>query len=58
MAAMLTWKRRCLVFFALFPLVSATNTTINEEEDPEISWDDATWILTSAFIIFTMQSGE
>ena len=23
-----------------------------------ISWDDATWILTSAFIIFTMQSGE
>ena len=23
-----------------------------------ISWDDATWVLTSAFIIFTMQSGE
>ena len=23
-----------------------------------ISWDDATWILTSAFIIFTMQSGN
>ena len=23
-----------------------------------ITWDDATWILTSAFIIFTMQSGE
>ena len=22
------------------------------------SWDDATWILTSSFIIFTMQSGE
>ena len=22
------------------------------------SWDDATWILTSAFVIFTMQSGE
>ena len=24
----------------------------------EISWDDATWILTSSFIIFTMQTGE
>ena len=23
-----------------------------------ITWDDATWILTSAFIIFTMQSGQ
>ena len=23
-----------------------------------ISWDDATWVLTSSFIIFTMQSGE
>lgn len=21
-------------------------------------WDDATWVLTSAFVIFTMQSGE
>ena len=26
--------------------------------DDEITWDDATWILTSAFIIFTMQSGK
>ncbi|KAL1441817.1 hypothetical protein MTO96_008324 [Rhipicephalus appendiculatus] len=24
----------------------------------DISWDDATWIMTSSFIIFTMQSGE
>ena len=23
-----------------------------------ITWDDATWILTSSFIIFTMQSGK
>ena len=23
----------------------------------EMTWDDATWILTSSFIIFTMQSG-
>ena len=23
-----------------------------------LTWDDATWILTSAFIIFTMQSGR
>lgn len=26
--------------------------------DDTITWDDATWILTSAFIIFTMQSGQ
>ncbi len=26
--------------------------------DDAITWDDATWILTSAFIIFTMQSGN
>ena len=25
--------------------------------DTSLSWDDATWILTSSFIIFTMQSG-
>ncbi|XP_077867205.1 putative ammonium transporter 2 [Saccoglossus kowalevskii] len=30
--------------------------TIEEVQD-ERGWDDATWILTSAFIIFTMQSG-
>jgi Amt family ammonium transporter len=30
------------------------NTT---STDPEVTWDDATWILTSSFIIFTMQSG-
>ena len=24
----------------------------------DITWDDATWILTSSFIIFTMQSGN
>ena len=23
----------------------------------QVTWDDATWILTSSFIIFTMQSG-
>lgn len=23
----------------------------------DMTWDDATWILTSSFIIFTMQSG-
>ena len=30
----------------------------SKSPDEEITWDDATWILTSAFIIFTMQSGE
>ena len=24
----------------------------------EMSWDDATWIITSAIMIFTLQSGE
>lgn len=23
-----------------------------------LSWDDATWILTSSFIVFTMQTGQ
>ena len=23
----------------------------------DLSWDDATWILTASFIIFTMQTG-
>ncbi len=27
------------------------------QEDPD-SWDNATWILTCTFIIFTMQSGK
>ena len=26
-------------------------------QEQGMSWDDATWILTSSFIIFTMQSG-
>ena len=29
------------------------NTVLNNEGD----WDDATWVLTSSFIIITMQSG-
>ncbi|XP_071488692.1 putative ammonium transporter 2 [Diadema antillarum] len=37
------------------------NTTLNSTAEPDrtpgTSWDDATWILTSAFVIFTMQSG-
>lgn len=27
------------------------------DESWSISWDDATWILTSSFIVFTMQTG-
>ena len=37
-----------------------SNTTDNIEDQDVFSvtrWDDATWILTSAFIVFTMQSG-
>lgn len=47
-----------------FTLTKADELTGNFEEDKtniggfeQIQWDDATWILTSAFIIFTMQSG-
>ncbi|KAJ8304622.1 hypothetical protein KUTeg_018205 [Tegillarca granosa] len=37
---------------------SATTTMIGSGGSiGPITWDDATWILTSAFIIFTMQSG-
>ena len=38
------------------------NSTIVTETEVAIvnnlTWDDATWILTSSFIIFTMQSGK
>lgn len=37
------------------------NITMDNTEDQDVfsvhRWDDATWILTSAFIVFTMQSG-
>ena len=33
------------------------NVTVLSEEAAQLNSDDATWILTSAFIIFTMQSG-
>jgi hypothetical protein len=41
----------------------APNATAQNPEGPQVgglvdSWDDATWILTSSFIIFTMQSGQ
>ena len=41
--------------------MNSSNTNINGSESvtspAELNSDDATWILTSAFIIFTMQSG-
>ena len=38
---------------------SADSETVSgsSESGDAMSWDDATWILTSSFIIFTMQSG-
>jgi len=36
---------------------NAGNVTVLSEEPAQLNSDDATWILTSAFIIFTMQSG-
>ena len=38
-----------------------TNMAVSSMEEAKIatlSWDDATWILTSSFIIFTMQTGK
>jgi len=37
-----------------------SNVTFAEEEDVGDDWvpDDATWILCSSFIIFTMQTGS
>ena len=37
---------------------SLERTSLEASTEPELTWDDATWILTSSFIIFTMQSGE
>ena len=42
---------------------NGSNVTVKNGGDDTIvkgpiTWDDATWILTSAFIIFTMQSGR
>ncbi|GFO02593.1 ammonium transporter, partial [Plakobranchus ocellatus] len=37
--------------------MASENTTGIDLTSSPITWDDATWILTSAFIIFTMQSG-
>ena len=34
-----------------------TNAPSIKTIEYSLSWDDATWILTSSFIIFTMQSG-
>lgn len=41
-----------------YPSSNGTVTSKKLEHQGEITWDDATWILTSSFIIFTMQSGK
>ncbi len=38
-------------------VVTTRGTTVDPDAEGPITWDDATWILTSSFIIFTMQSG-
>ena len=38
-------------------MMTTEQTSIATTEEP-MTWDDATWILTSSFIIFTMQSGK
>ena len=39
-------------------VLSAPTTKATPTGSGNNSWDDATWILTSAFVIFTMQSGK
>ena len=39
--------------------ITVRNDDVNEtSSEPEITSKDATWILTSAIIIFTMQTGK
>ncbi|KAL8606939.1 hypothetical protein ACOMHN_048735 [Nucella lapillus] len=44
-------------------VINSSTVSLQEKRDTDsdvkspMTWDDATWILTSAFIIFTMQSG-
>ncbi len=42
---------------ALNATTAAEVTPVPTTAEAEMTWDDATWILTSSFIIFTMQSG-
>ncbi len=39
------------------PVTVAKSVSYNPAKDFN-KWDDATWILTASFIIFTMQSGN
>lgn len=49
--------------WTIFPRVglrspNLTNTTVSLQENFEIDLEDTNWILTSSFIIFTMQTGK
>lgn len=37
--------------------VTSSNSTDRKEPDEDFSYDDATWVLTSSIVIFTMQTG-
>tara|TARA_B100001564_G_scaffold270318_1_gene231929 strand:+ start:566 stop:2092 length:1527 start_codon:yes stop_codon:yes gene_type:complete len=51
------------IFYLLFLLINIGNTISNNsinnniENTEQDDWDNATWVLTSSFIIITMQSG-
>ena len=38
--------------------LNTTEISVTMTTERAMTWDDATWILTSSFIIFTMQSGS
>ena len=48
-----------VLFFLIFCLIKNVNcnNTTNNLNFNENDWDNATWVLTSSFIIITMQSG-
>ena len=50
-------KKLLLLFFYIIKIVSCNVNVTNYENFNENDWDNATWVLTSSFIIITMQSG-
>ncbi len=43
---------------SMAPMVTTEQPMVVMTTEEPMTWDDATWILTSSFIIFTMQSGK
>ena len=48
------WK---YCFLLIFILIDTIKANIANDDTNQDDWDNATWVLTSSFIIITMQSG-